>query len=64
MGIPETTLSFSLINEGVDTGALIHSVVVVFELTDTIEGTAPSLVTFFLLTLGGLLLQVDFELDG
>jgi len=43
MGIPETTLSFFLINEGVDTGELIHQEVVVFELTDTIEDATEKL---------------------
>ncbi len=43
MGIPETTLSFFLINEGVDTGELIHQEVLVFELTDTIEDATEKL---------------------
>jgi len=43
MGIPEATLSFFLVDDGVDTGELIHQEVVDLEPTDSIEEVSEKL---------------------
>ncbi len=43
MGIPETRLSFFLIDAGVDTGEIIHQEIVALDLVDTIESALAKL---------------------